>query len=104
MFASAALNARNDPLPDSFFIAYHISSVNATYEFSKMSHTNSEFNMKEEMKMNCHANKCIECTVKSCAYHCDTENYCSLDRILVGTHEANPTMDQCTDCKSFRKK
>ena len=54
--------------------------------------------------MNCHANKSIECTVKACAHHCDSENYCSLDRILVGTHEANPTMDQCTDCKSFRKK
>ena len=54
--------------------------------------------------MNYHANKCIECTVQSCAYHCDNENYCSLDRILVGTHEENPTMDQCTDCKSFRKK
>ena len=48
--------------------------------------------------MNCHANKCIECTVQSCAYHC------SLERIQVGTHEANPTMDACTDCKSFRKK
>ena len=41
--------------------------------------------------MNNHANKCIECTVQSCAYHCSNENYCSLDRILVGTHEANPT-------------
>ena len=59
---------------------------------------------KEENIMNCHANKCIECTVKSCAYHCDSENYCSLDRILVGTHETNPTQDQCTDCKSFRKR
>ena len=54
--------------------------------------------------MNCKANKSIECTVQQCAYHCDAENYCSLDRILVGTHEQNPTMDQCTDCKSFRKK
>lgn len=54
--------------------------------------------------MNANANKCIECTVAQCAHHCDTENYCSLDRILVGTHEANPTVDQCTDCKSFRKK
>ena len=54
--------------------------------------------------MNYNANKCIECTVKSSAYHCDTENYCSLDRILVGTHETNPTQAQCTDCKSFRKK
>ena len=49
-----------------------------------------------------YANKCIECTVSQCAHHCDKENYCSLDRILVGTHEACPTVDQCTDCKSFR--
>ena len=54
--------------------------------------------------MNCNANKSIECTVKQCAHHCDEANYCSLERILVGTHEANPAMDQCTDCKSFRKK
>ena len=54
--------------------------------------------------MNCHANKCIECTVQQCAYHCENENYCSLDRIMVGTHEANPTVDQCTDCKSFQRK
>ncbi len=54
--------------------------------------------------MNCHANKCIECTVNQCAHHCGTENYCSLDSILVGTHECNPTQDQCTDCMSFRKK
>ena len=33
--------------------------------------------------MNCHANKSIECTVQQCAYHCNNENFCSLDRILV---------------------
>jgi len=54
--------------------------------------------------MSCHANKCIECTVQQCAHHCEHENYCSLDRILVGTHEMNPTVDSCTDCKSVRKK
>ena len=54
--------------------------------------------------MNCHANKSIECTVQQCSNHCENENYCSLDRILVGTHESNPTVDQCTDCKSFRRK
>ena len=54
--------------------------------------------------MNNHANKSIECTVRQCANHCDSANYCSLERILVGTHEANPTVDQCTDCKSFRQK
>lgn len=59
---------------------------------------------KEVTDMKCNANKSIECTVSQCAYHCDTENYCSLDRILVGTHEAAPTQEQCTDCMSFRKK
>ena len=54
--------------------------------------------------MNCHANKCIACTVSQCAYHCDDANYCSLEKIQVGTHEANPTQDQCTNCMSFRKK
>lgn len=49
-------------------------------------------------------NKSIECTVKNCANHCPDVNYCSLDSILVGTHECNPTQDQCTDCLSFRKK
>ena len=48
------------------------------------------------------ANPAIECTVKECKYHCDSKNYCSLDSIMVGTHEQNPTNDQCTDCKSFR--
>ena len=52
---------------------------------------------------NCKANQCIECTVQQCANHCERENYCSLDRIMVGTHEANPTMDQCTDCQSFKR-
>ena len=74
------------------------------YELAFLRHTKEESKTKEEMTMNNHANKCIECTVQSCAYHCDSENYCSLDRILVGTHETNPTMDQCTDCKSFRKR
>ena len=54
--------------------------------------------------MDCRANKSIECTVQQCANHCSDSNYCALDRILVGTHEGNPTMDQCTDYKSFRKK
>ena len=54
--------------------------------------------------MNCNANKSIQCTVTQCAHHCNEANYCSLDKILVGTHEANPSQDQCTDCMSFRKK
>ena len=50
------------------------------------------------------ANKAIGCTVQQCMHHCQTQNYCSLDKILIGTHEMNPTVDQCTDCKSFQVK
>lgn len=48
------------------------------------------------------ANKSIGCTVTQCAYHCASENYCSLDKINVGTHEQNPTEVKCTDCESFK--
>lgn len=50
------------------------------------------------------ANRSIHCTVTSCTNHCKSEDYCSLDSIQVGSHECNPTMDQCTDCQSFAKK
>ena len=40
------------------------------------------------------ANHCIECHVTQCGHHCGCEDYCSLDRICVGTHEANPTKSQ----------
>ncbi|MCI8521558.1 MAG: DUF1540 domain-containing protein, partial [Clostridia bacterium] len=42
--------------------------------------------------------------VTQCANHCDTADYCSLSTIQVGTHEANPTMVECTDCTSFQLK
>ena len=61
------------------------------YEEKKKSHTNP-IPGKEGEIMNCNGN------------HCGSSNYCALDRILGGTHEGHPTMDQCTDCKSFRKK
>lgn len=47
------------------------------------------------------ANPSIKCTVQQCQNHCNSEDYCALKSITVGTHEANPTMDQCTDCQSF---
>lgn len=53
---------------------------------------------------NCKANKSIECSVTSCNYHCGTQDFCSLDKIRVGTHETDPKMKQCTDCQSFQKK
>lgn len=55
-------------------------------------------------KSNKDANECIECDVTQCDYHCGEENNCSLDRIKVGTHENNPSVEQCTDCLSFEKK
>ena len=54
--------------------------------------------------MNDHVNKCIECSVRSCAHHCENQDYGSLEQIHVGTHECHPAVDQCTDCKSFRKR
>lgn len=50
------------------------------------------------------ANKSIKCSVTQCENHCSTEDYCSLSSIQVGTHEANPTMVECTDCNSFELK
>lgn len=52
------------------------------------------------------ANKCIECTVSQCAHHCNAENYCSLDKIMIGTHEMNPTVDPVhrLPCLSRRSK
>ena len=47
------------------------------------------------------ANKAIGCTVSKCTHHCGSENYCSLSKIQVVTHEENPTVIQCTDCASF---
>ena len=52
----------------------------------------------------CTPNKAIHCTVTNCANHCQNEQYCGLTSIQVGTHEANPTKDQCTDCQSFQMK
>lgn len=52
----------------------------------------------------CKPNHCIKCTVEQCANNCQGAGYCSLESIVVGTHEKNPTMDQCTDCKSFTPK
>lgn len=46
-------------------------------------------------------NQSIQCTVDQCRYHDRSQNYCTLNTIQVGTHEANPTMVECTDCQSF---
>ena len=51
----------------------------------------------------CTPNTAIRCAVTNCANHCKEGQYCGLNAIQVGTHEAHPTMDQCTDCQSFKK-
>ncbi|MBE6990750.1 MAG: DUF1540 domain-containing protein [Ruminococcaceae bacterium] len=51
----------------------------------------------------CTPNSAISCSVTSCAYHCRSVDRCGLASIQVGTHEAHPAEDQCTDCQSFKK-
>lgn len=46
-------------------------------------------------------NQSIGCTVQQCKYHDKGSDYCTLDQIMVGTHEMNPTVPECTDCNSF---
>lgn len=53
---------------------------------------------------NTFVNESIQCTVQQCKHHNETQEYCSLERIMVGTHENNPSIDQCTDCRSFAPK
>ena len=52
----------------------------------------------------CKANESIRCSDVQSKNHCDTKDYCALESITVGTHEANPTVCQCTDCESFQPK
>ncbi len=54
------------------------------------------------MSKNIGKNRSIMCSVDSCQHHCDSEDFCALDRIQVGTHETDPAMNQCTDCQSFK--
>lgn len=54
--------------------------------------------------MNSYVNESIKCTVDKCKHHAHNKNYCSLNCITVGTHECNPTVEQCTDCLSFEVK
>lgn len=49
-------------------------------------------------------NDSIACSVSNCAYHAQNTDYCTLDKIRIGTHESNPTQKECTDCESFVNK
>lgn len=50
-----------------------------------------------------HENMSIGCTVSQCKNHAKNKNYCTLDKVQIGTHESNPTVVECTDCESFVK-
>lgn len=45
-------------------------------------------------------NPSIKCSVCSCAYH-NSDDYCSLESIKVGTDTSNPTAKCETECLSF---
>lgn len=75
-----------------------------SYFKSLLNGYNNFITLKEGYIMNSSANKSIECSVASCEHHCSSQNYCSLSKIQVGTHETSPTQSQCTDCMSFKKK
>lgn len=49
-------------------------------------------------------NTSINCTVSECKYNAQDQQYCTLNTIMIGTHEKNPKVPECTDCKSFEKK
>lgn len=48
------------------------------------------------------ANPSIECSVTSCAYHCNDKQYCSLNTIKVGCQSTDVCSCDSTECASFR--
>ena len=76
------------------------------FSFARIHNRKEVFFMKDSSccSSSTYANKCIECTVTQCKHHTQGQNYCSLDKIQVGTHEKNPTVPSCTDCNSFAPK
>ena len=46
-------------------------------------------------------NSCIKCDVTSCKNHCNSENFCSLSCVKIGTKESNPSGCRNVDCESF---
>ena len=54
---------------------------------------------------NCNnSNHSIHCTVTQCKNHANTDSYCALNTVSIGTHELNPSEPKCVDCNSFVKK
>jgi hypothetical protein len=65
----------------------------------------ARIHFKEKViKMDKQKNSNIHCTVKQCAYNLESEDYCTLDMVKIGTHESDPKVPECTDCNSFVKR
>ena len=47
------------------------------------------------------SNPSIECSVKQCANHSPSEDYCTLGKVRIATHEPDPKVCECVDCESF---
>lgn len=46
-------------------------------------------------------NESIACTIDNCQYHAHNSDYCTLNKIKVGSNEENPKEKESTDCDSF---
>lgn len=49
-------------------------------------------------------NSSIGCTVTECKFHCNEDNYCTLNHINIVSHTSCASSKECTDCGSFIKK
>lgn len=49
-------------------------------------------------------NSSIKCQVDECKFHSGSQDYCTLNNILVGKNDARATSVENTDCKSFNAK
>nr|WP_077845523.1 DUF1540 domain-containing protein [Clostridium puniceum] len=45
--------------------------------------------------------KGLGCSVTECKYNCKDANYCTLNKIKIGTHESTPKTVECTYCEPF---
>ena len=49
-------------------------------------------------------NESIACTVTEGKFHCNEDNYCTLNKIQVVSHTGCVSSKECTDCGSFSRK
>lgn len=49
-------------------------------------------------------NESIHCNVRECKYHCESEDYCTLQEVNIIKHGSMSNTIEATDCGSFEKK